>query len=72
MEADMSDKYLRRGSFRADVIFRGSNYGNMEIPGFKEDFQLVPREKEIFYFDKTLPAGQFWRTPTKVPKFTEF
>jgi hypothetical protein len=71
MEADMSDEYMRRGSFRADVIFRGGHYGNMEIPGFKEDFQLVPKDQEKFYLDKTLPKGQKWRAPTKVPKFIE-
>jgi hypothetical protein len=71
MEADMSDEYMRRGSFRADVIFRGGHYGNMEIPGFKEDFQLVPKELEEFYLNKTLPKGQKWRAPTKVSKFVE-
>lgn len=70
-QADMSDQYLRRGFFKADVVFRGGHYGNMEIPGYKEDFQLVPREEEKFFIEKTLPMGQKWREPTKVPKFVE-
>ena len=71
MEADMNDEFLRRGSFRADVIFRGGNYGNMEIPGYKEDFQLVPKDEEKYYLEKTLPNGQQWRAPTKVPRFVD-
>lgn len=65
----MSDEYLRRGIFYADVVFRGEKYGNMEIPGYKEDFQLVSKEEERFFLEKTLPEGQRWRAPTKVPKF---
>lgn len=65
----MSDEFMRLGSFRADVVFRGGQYGNMEIPGWYEDFQLVPKEEEKIYLDKTLPEGQKWREPTKVPKF---
>lgn len=65
----MNDEFLRRGVFKANVIFRGGHYGNMEIPGYKEDFQLIPKEEEKFYLEKTLPLGQKWREPTSVPKF---
>lgn len=71
MEADMSDQYLRLGEFEANVIFRGGQYGTMKIPGWKEDFQLVPKEEEKFYLEKTLPQGQKWREPTTVGKFTD-
>ena len=67
----MSDEYLRRGTFKADVIFRGGIYGNMEIPGYKEDFQLIPLEDEKYFLEKTRPLGQQWREPTKVPKFVD-
>lgn len=70
-QADMSDEYLRRGVFKADVVFRGGHYGNMEIPGFKEDFQLVPKEEEKNFLERTLPVGQKWREPTKVPRFVD-
>ena len=71
MEADMSDKYLRQGDFKANVVFRGSQYGNMQIPGYKEDFQLVPKHLEQYYIEKTLSNGQKWREPTEVPKFID-
>jgi hypothetical protein len=71
MEADMSDEYLRRGSFFADVVFRGGHYGNMEIPGHIEDFQIIAKADEPFYLARTLPAGQKWRPPTKVPRFVD-
>jgi hypothetical protein len=67
----MTDEYLRNGSFHANVVFRGGHYGNMPIPGDKEDFQLVPKEEEKYYLERTLPAGQKWRPPTVVPKFVE-
>ena len=67
----MSDQYLRKGIFFANVVFRGVQMGNLEISGFKEDFQLVPKEEEKFYLDKTLPKGKSWREPTVVGKFTE-
>lgn len=70
-EPDMSDEFLRRGVFKANVIFRGGYYGNMEIPGFKEDFQLIPKEEENIYLEKTLAKGQKWRENRKIPKFTE-
>ncbi|RMZ93322.1 Mitochondrial ribosomal S34 [Brachionus plicatilis] len=70
-EADMSDEYLRRGVFKADVVFRGGHYGNMEIPGFKEDFQLIAKEEEKFFLERTLSLGQKWREPTKVSKFVD-
>ena len=54
MEADMSDNFLRRGKFKGEVIFRGAHYGNIDLPGFKEDFQLIPKEEEKFYLEKTL------------------
>ena len=66
-EPDMTDEYLRLGKFKADVIFRGGHYGNMEIPGYKEDFQLVPREEEKFFLERTLPAGPKRRPETVVP-----
>ena len=71
MEADMSDEYMRRGSFCADVVFRGGHHGNMEIPGSLEDFQLIAKEDESFYLERTFPPGQKWREPTKVPRFVE-
>jgi hypothetical protein len=71
MEADMSDQYLRKGLFSANVIFRGVQMGNLEISGFKEDFQLVSKEDEKFYLEKTLPLGKSWRDPTVVDKFIE-
>ena len=71
MEADMKDPHLRCGHFLADVVFRGAHYGNMELPGSKEDFQLIPKEQEKFYLDRTLPKGQKWRADTVVPKFVE-
>ncbi len=71
MEADMSDEYMRMGEFNAEVVFRGAHYGNMSIPGHKEDFQLVPKHMEEFYKSKTLPKGQKWREPTVVPKFVD-
>ncbi len=66
----MSDEFLRRGHFQADVVFRGGHYGNVEIPGYKEDFQLIPKDDEKFYLDRTLEKGKKWREPTLVPKFT--
>lgn len=71
IEADMSDKYLRRGIFFANVVFRGAQVGNMEISGFKEDFQLVPKEDEKYYIERTLLLGKYWREPTVVPKFKD-
>lgn len=71
MEADMSDQYLRQGDFKANVVFRGGQYGNMQIPGYKEDFQLVPKHMEQYYIEKTLPKGQKWREPTTVSKFID-
>ena len=71
MEPDMSDPHLRQGIFKGDVIFRGAHYGNKVLPGFKEDFQLIPREEEKFYFERTLPVGQKWRAATVVPKFVD-
>lgn len=71
MEADMSDEYMRKGEFYGNVIFRGANYGNMPVPGYKEDFQLVPKHMEKFYLEKTLPAGEKWRESTVVPKFVD-
>jgi hypothetical protein len=71
MEADMSDKYLRKGLFYANVVFRGVQMGNIEISGFKEDFQLVPKEEEKFHLEKTLPLGKSWREATVVEKFVE-
>ncbi len=70
-EPDMTDEYLRLGSFKADVVFRGGHYGNMELPSWKEDFQLIPKEEEKYYLERTLPPGQKWREPTKVPKFVD-
>ena len=57
-EADMSDPFLRRGTFKADVVFRGAHYGNVELPGFKEDFQLIAKEDEKHYLERTLAKGQ--------------
>ena len=71
MEADMSDEYLRLGEFHADVVFRGGKYGNMPIPGYKEDFQLVPKEMESYFIQNTLPDNKRWREPTVVPKFVD-
>ena len=71
MEADMSDPHLRRGLFKGDVIFRGAHYGNIELPGYKEDFQLIPKEEEKLYLERTLPMGQKWRPETVVPKFVD-
>jgi len=71
MEADMSDKYMRLGNYEAKVVFRGGQYGTMAIPGWKEDFQLVPKDEEKFYLEKTLPIDQKWREPTVVSKFVE-
>ena len=71
IEPDMSDSFLRRGEFKGDVIFRGEHYGNLELPGYKEDFQLISREDEKFYLDRTLPKGKKWREETKVSKFVE-
>ena len=71
MEADMSDKYLRLGDFEGNFVFRGAQYGHMKVPGYKEDFQLVPKEEEKFYLEKTLPIGQKWREPTVVSKFID-
>jgi len=65
----MNDEFLRRGHFQADVVFRGGHYGNVEIPGFKEDFQLIPKENEKFFLERTLDKGKKWREPTMVPKF---
>ena len=69
MEADMSDEYLRRGEFEGKVVFRGADYGSMPLPGYKEDFQLVPKHMEKFYLNQTLPEGKKWREPSSVPKF---
>ena len=71
MEADMSDKHLRLGDFEAKVIFRGGHYGTMKIPGWKEDFQLVPKDEEKLYLERTKPEGQKWREPTSVKRFVE-
>lgn len=71
MEADMSDKYLRLGEFEAKVVFRGGQYGTMKIPGWKEDFQLVPKDEEKYYLERTLPPGQKWREPTVVKRFVD-
>lgn len=72
IEPDMSDEYLRRGKFYADVVFRGERYGsNIEIPGYKEDFQLVDREDEKYFLERTLAEGKRWREPTKVSKFRD-
>jgi len=65
------DFKMRMGEFNAEVVFRGAHYGNMSIPGHKEDFQLVPKYMEEFYKSKTLPKGQKWREPTVVPKFVD-
>lgn len=70
-EPDMSDEFLRRGIFKADVIFRGEHYGNMDIPGYKEDFQLIAKHDESYFLEKTLPKGKRWREPTQVPKFVK-
>ncbi len=67
----MNDEYMRRGEFRANVVFRGGHYGNMKIPGYKEDFQLVPKDMEQFYTEKTLEPGKKWREPTVVPRFID-
>ena len=67
----MNDEYLRRGEFFGKVVFRGTDYGNIPLPGYKEDFQLVPKHMEKIYLDKTLSAGQKWREPTVVPKFID-
>ena len=69
MEADMTDEFMKQGNFRAKVIFRGQQYGEMKIPGWKEDFQLIHKEDEKFYLEKTLPVGQPWRPDTILPKF---
>jgi hypothetical protein len=71
MEANMNDEYLRMGNYRADVVFRGAQFGNLPISGWKEDFQLVPKEDEKYYIERTLPKGQMWRKPVVVPKFVE-
>ena len=71
MEADMSDNFLRNGKFKGKVIFRGAHYGIMDLPGYKEDFQLIPKEEEKFYLEKTLPKGKKWREETLVPKFVD-
>ena len=70
VEPDMSDEYLRRGIFHADVIFRGERYGNMQIDGNYEDYQLVAKEDEKYFLERTLAEGQRWREPTKVSKFS--
>ena len=67
----MSDEFMRLGSFKADVVFRGSRCGNLELPGYKEDFQLVPKDMEKHYLEQTLPGEKKWREPTKVPKFVD-
>ena len=67
----MSDPFLRRGTFKADVVFRGAHYGNVELPGYKEDFQLIAKEDEKHYLERTLTKGQKWRAETIVPKFIE-
>ena len=67
----MNDQYMRNGSFSGDFIFRGELYNNMYIPGYKEDFQLVSKDEEKYYLEKTLPLGKKRREPTKVPKFVE-
>lgn len=69
IEPDMSDEHLRRGIFYADVIFRGERFGNMKIPGHKEDFQLIDKEDERYFLEKTLAEGKRWREPTRVAKF---
>lgn len=51
-EADLSDEFLRRGEFEANVIFRGIHYGTMQIPGYKEDFCLVPKEDEKYFWKR--------------------
>ncbi len=70
-EPNLKDEYMREGNYEADVVFRGGKYGRMHIPGWKEDFQLVPKEEEAYYLSKTLPDGQRWRAPTEVPKFVD-
>lgn len=67
----MNDKYLRRGIFEADVVFRGKQLGNMPISGSKEDFQLVPKEEEKYFLEKTLELGKTWTDSKKVPRFVE-
>ncbi len=37
-----------------------------------ENFQLVPKEEEQRYFNKTLPLGQKYGETIVVPKFVEF
>lgn len=67
----MSDEFKRKGLFSANVVFRGVQMGNLEISGFKEDFQLIAKEDEKYYLEKTLPLGKSWREPTVVEKFVE-
>jgi hypothetical protein len=70
-EADVSDEFMRRGNFRADYVFRGEQIGNIRVNGGKEDYQLVPKEEEQYFLEKTLAYGQKWRKPTIVPKFVD-
>ena len=71
MEADMNDEFMRNGKFWANVVFRGESHGHKLFPGFKEDFQLVPKEEEKYFIERTLPQGQSFREPTKVPRFKD-
>ena len=70
-EPDMTDPYMRLGSFQANVVFRGGQYGNIELPGSAEDFQLVPKEEEKYYVERTLAPGKTWREPTKVNRYVD-
>lgn len=67
----MNDKYLRKGFFEADVVFRGKQLGNMAIIGSKEDYQLVPKEEEKYFLERTMEVGKTWSDTKKVPKFVD-
>jgi hypothetical protein len=69
MEADVNDPYLQANLTKAKVVFRGQQMGEKLIPGHKEDFQLIAKEDEAYYIERTLPENQAWRKPTILPKF---
>ena len=37
----------------------------------KEDFQLIAKEDENYFKQRTLSKGQIWREATKIPKFVD-
>jgi hypothetical protein len=67
----MTDQYLRLGSFQGKVVWRGGDHGIMALDSTIEDYQLIPKEEEKYFLERTLPEGQRWREPTVVPKFID-